>query len=302
VSHNSAGSSYFNIETPAIGFPALPGTVAGPCTNYVHRNDTINVVDTSTSVTQLATSHNNYGVNFRHGVIFPLNDSTSLDQNGPMGQKSFMPMESNNPSSLNDVAFPHINNLMGQQEQFMEPSPSMTQSATSSNFGLAPPIHVGIPFNDNFLPGRNGVGSEEFFMPSGNYNLSPFNNGAFSHINNNMEQQGLFMEQSPFPVTSGSSPNGHAPAIAIPVVAGSAIPTSAPTAAIQPAPRQRVPCTICPTTFARASDLHRHMSSMHNMGPQVLHLCSVPGCPKSVAPGYSRRDKVVEHLRKVHGL
>ncbi|PQE20581.1 hypothetical protein CJF30_00001882 [Rutstroemia sp. NJR-2017a BBW] len=44
------------------------------------------------------------------------------------------------------------------------------------------------------------------------------------------------------------------------------------------------------------------MTSVHKIGPQVLHLCNILGCPKSVAPGYSRRDKVVEHLKKAHGI
>src|SRR4051812_6607834 len=69
-----------------------------------------------------------------------------------------------------------------------------------------------------------------------------------------------------------------------------------------PPPHQPVACTMCRSTFTRESDFHRHMTSVHKIGPQVLHLCNIPGCPKSVAPGYSRRDKVVEHLKKVHGI
>ncbi|PQE28434.1 hypothetical protein CJF30_00008134 [Rutstroemia sp. NJR-2017a BBW] len=43
------------------------------------------------------------------------------------------------------------------------------------------------------------------------------------------------------------------------------------------------------------------MTSIHHVGPQVLHLCHVLGCPKSFGAGYSRPDKLREHLKKVHG-
>jgi hypothetical protein len=64
----------------------------------------------------------------------------------------------------------------------------------------------------------------------------------------------------------------------------------------------RIACTQpnCPATFGRASDLNRHLSAVHRNN-QGAHLCPVFGCPKSQGAGYSRADKVKEHLWKKHG-
>lgn len=62
-----------------------------------------------------------------------------------------------------------------------------------------------------------------------------------------------------------------------------------------------IPCTYptCNKTFKRASDRTRHEDSVHLNNPGI-HLCPVPGCVKSHGKGYSRSDKVTEHLWKKH--
>ncbi|KAM3080563.1 hypothetical protein ACMFMG_005505 [Clarireedia jacksonii] len=165
--------------------------------------------------------------------------------------------------------------------------------------GLTLPHDVEFPLNDSILLGGNG---QDSFLPFGYYNPLPSSDGAFPHVDNLMGQEGQLTGQYPFPVAGNSQSNDFTLAMVNPAVAGDVTTAPAPTAIIEPAPHQRVHCRTCPKTFSRASDLRRHITSVHKIGPQALHLCTIPGCPKSIAPGYSRRDKVVDHLRKVHGL
>ncbi len=55
----------------------------------------------------------------------------------------------------------------------------------------------------------------------------------------------------------------------------------------------------CWVTFKRDSDRIRHESAIHGIG-RPLHLCSVQGCPKSIGAGYTRKDKLTEHMWKKH--
>jgi len=66
-----------------------------------------------------------------------------------------------------------------------------------------------------------------------------------------------------------------------------------------PAPAPGFQCTHCTRTFKQDSDRVRHESSNHGIN-RALHLCPVPGCPRSQGGGYSRADKVTEHLWKQH--
>jgi hypothetical protein len=63
-----------------------------------------------------------------------------------------------------------------------------------------------------------------------------------------------------------------------------------------------IPCshTTCSKTFTRDADRIRHENQVHRNQPG-LHVCPIIGCPKSQGRGYSRADKVVEHLWKKHG-
>lgn len=54
----------------------------------------------------------------------------------------------------------------------------------------------------------------------------------------------------------------------------------------------------CNKRFKRPSDLLRHRNAVHfNIQG---HLCPIAGCPKARGNGYSRADKVTEHLWKKH--
>jgi len=58
-------------------------------------------------------------------------------------------------------------------------------------------------------------------------------------------------------------------------------------------------CAFCNRSFKRPSDLVRHGNTVHlNMKG---HLCPIAGCSKSGGRGYSRADKVTEHLWRKHG-
>jgi hypothetical protein len=78
-------------------------------------------------------------------------------------------------------------------------------------------------------------------------------------------------------------------------------PLGLPPAPQQPPPPQSFPCAQlgCTQSFQRDSDRTRHQNTVHS-ARQGLHLCPVPGCPKSHGAGYSRADKVTEHLWKKH--
>lgn len=80
----------------------------------------------------------------------------------------------------------------------------------------------------------------------------------------------------------------------LPPAPAAAIPADTP-----PLPDTRIPCTFCPHTFARASDCTRHENSKHLTVPGA-HLCPVPRCAKSHGKGFSRADKLTEHLWKKH--
>ena len=62
-----------------------------------------------------------------------------------------------------------------------------------------------------------------------------------------------------------------------------------------------IPCNYpnCNKLFKRDSDRSRHECSIHFKTPG-LHLCPIFGCEKSYGEGYSRPDKVTEHLWKKH--
>ncbi|PVH67862.1 hypothetical protein DL98DRAFT_662444 [Cadophora sp. DSE1049] len=60
-------------------------------------------------------------------------------------------------------------------------------------------------------------------------------------------------------------------------------------------------CTFpnCITTFTRNTDRIRHESSVHGLN-RPLYLCPIQRCNKSIGPGYTRKDKLTEHLWKKH--
>jgi hypothetical protein len=89
--------------------------------------------------------------------------------------------------------------------------------------------------------------------------------------------------------------------------ASAAIATQHTPSALPPAAQQQqllpaiFSCTQlgCTKTFKRDSDRIRHENTVHR-ARQGLHLCPVAVCPKSHGAGFSRADKVTEHLWKKH--
>jgi uncharacterized C2H2 Zn-finger protein len=72
------------------------------------------------------------------------------------------------------------------------------------------------------------------------------------------------------------------------------VPATAPT-------RRVIRCSIpwCPITFKRKHEQVRHESSVHGIN-QGIHRCQVVGCPTQ-GRGFSRKDKLTEHMWKKHG-
>jgi hypothetical protein len=64
---------------------------------------------------------------------------------------------------------------------------------------------------------------------------------------------------------------------------------------------QSFPCAQpgCNKSFRRDSDRTRHQNTIHS-ARLGHHLCPISGCSKSHGAGYSRADKVTEHLWKKH--
>jgi len=66
-------------------------------------------------------------------------------------------------------------------------------------------------------------------------------------------------------------------------------------------PTSRIPCGQlgCTETFSRPSDRIRHFDTVHHASHSP-HLCPVAGCTKNRGRGYSRADKLTEHLWRKH--
>jgi hypothetical protein len=63
-------------------------------------------------------------------------------------------------------------------------------------------------------------------------------------------------------------------------------------------------CTAlgCFAAFKREPDRLRHEAAVHGINQLLqLYLCPVIGCSKSQGSGYTRKDKLTEHLWKKHG-
>jgi hypothetical protein len=90
-------------------------------------------------------------------------------------------------------------------------------------------------------------------------------------------------------------------------------PMQAPGPGLQPPPAftpgavmnpTRIPCNIlgCSVTFNRDGDRTRHETSVHGLNQVFqLYLCPIVGCPKSRGAGYTRKDKLTEHMWRKHG-
>jgi hypothetical protein len=56
----------------------------------------------------------------------------------------------------------------------------------------------------------------------------------------------------------------------------------------------------CFATFKRDPDRVRHEAAVHGIN-KATYLCHIVGCNKSQGGGYTRKDKLTEHLWKKHG-
>jgi hypothetical protein len=95
---------------------------------------------------------------------------------------------------------------------------------------------------------------------------------------------------------SGPTPpiQGTGPALQLPP----AVAATAATAHV------RIPCRIlgCSVAFNRDGDRIRHEASVHGLNQVFqLYLCPIAECPKSWGAGYTRKDKLTEHMWKKHG-
>jgi hypothetical protein len=79
-------------------------------------------------------------------------------------------------------------------------------------------------------------------------------------------------------------------------------PTPSPTNAPSPnSTRHPCPHPHCHSTFARLGDLSRH-AKIHSPERHRKYHCWEPGCDRNGRKGFTRRDKLRDHVRGVHGL
>ncbi|KAH6680898.1 hypothetical protein B0J14DRAFT_558233 [Halenospora varia] len=60
----------------------------------------------------------------------------------------------------------------------------------------------------------------------------------------------------------------------------------------------RFACTLCPKTYKLDKDCKRH-EKKHRLAVTPI-LCQIPGCAKGQGIGYTRKDKLTEHMWKAH--
>jgi hypothetical protein len=119
----------------------------------------------------------------------------------------------------------------------------------------------------------------------------PFDMGFYNQFNAAEFQAnpGLLSTSAPIPRVQSTGPAIQPP------------PGAAPDAVLN---QTRVPCSIlgCPVAFNRDSDRIRHEAAVHGFNQALqLHLCPILNCPKSQGAGYTRKDKLTEHMWKKHG-
>ncbi|KAH9211430.1 hypothetical protein DL95DRAFT_188086 [Leptodontidium sp. 2 PMI_412] len=90
------------------------------------------------------------------------------------------------------------------------------------------------------------------------------------------------------PTTSSTPPHDHTS------------PTPSPTNASSPN-ATRSSCAHCPRNFARPSDLKRH-AMIHFPERHRKYHCWQPDCDRNGRRGFTRKDKLRDHLRGVHEL
>jgi hypothetical protein len=180
------------------------------------------------------------------------------------------------------------------------PVTSPLQLGNSSNF--AEPFS---PFNDSVGPELE-TSSRVFGFPLMNGGLLPPTDCFQFADNGNLGHELSFPEQSREATPMQGQPDGSnvwdssgLANAAAPYNGQASNPTYAPSAVPQWPSVFLCNYPTCSQTFKRDADRSRHEQSVHFKSPG-LHLCPVAGCPKSYGKGYSRPDKVTEHLWRKH--
>lgn len=60
-------------------------------------------------------------------------------------------------------------------------------------------------------------------------------------------------------------------------------------------------CAAKGVGFLRKSNLNRHVSMVHAQFELELIDCEYAGCHRKGKSGFGRRDKMIEHMREIHG-
>ena len=174
------------------------------------------------------------------------------------------------------------------------------QLGNNSNFAEPFP-----PFNGYVGP-ELGTSSHVFGSPLMSGGLLPPTDCSQFAGNGNLGHELSFPEQSHEATCMQGQPGGSnmwdssgLANAAAPYNGQASNPTYAPTAVHQWPAGILCNYPTCVQTFKRDADRSRHEQSVHFKNPG-LHLCPIAGCPKSYAKGYSRPDKVTEHLWKKH--
>ena len=163
-----------------------------------------------------------------------------------------------------DVGHAAYEKLMSEQNVFQDPASGLGSS-----------------FSDPSIAPNFSMTSDPLFQPT---------HGAFDLV----ERQGLPVQQMPEWEYQGQ----------VQLAQGQ------PPISIQPTQQQQLTlasqpflCAFgdCAQSFRRKADLARHRKSVHGVN-HVKYFCHIPGCPKSQGhgQGYSRDDKLTEHLWKQH--
>jgi hypothetical protein len=179
--------------------------------------------------------------------------------------------------------------------------------SSPTNQACLPP-QVGFPVqatvsNHLCIPWNTGIDSQPWLDDT--YPLSISEDSNASNDVSDFVTQDLFDPGYPSPTIQNPSPTsfnrpGGPANVAMP------IPQPIPQAQAVPAtsgalPTPAMPCSIpwCTKTFRRKHEQVRHEASVHGIN-QGIHRCLIIGCPSSQGRGFSRKDKLTEHMWKKH--
>lgn len=199
---------------------------------------------------------------------------------------------------------------------------SFTEPQLFHSYGVSamqPPCHVdnnnfnpwtsaGMPPSQGPVPFDSVTSQSQFMMSAG---MLPCQNPISLAYATGQDQliidPGMFRSQDPnshyatgqdqLPMHSGTLPS-QAPTSVVHNDAQNQPTVSA--AALGAAPASFA-CTQpgCQALFKRDTDRIRHEASKHGING-MLHFCQIPGCPKSFGAGYTRKDKLTEHMWRKH--